>query len=69
MRQQQAADMQMRYGARGFRDQRIGGFLHPIVDELVGTLQSLDQLLMDRRPQRRVHLLLRATENDRKRPD
>ena len=59
----------MGLGAQVFRDQRIGGLLHAVVDEPVGAVQPLDQLLTHRLPQSRVDLLLRGPENDRKRRD
>ena len=59
----------MSLGAQCFRDQRIGGLLHPVVNESVGAFQALDQVLTNRGPQRRVHLLLRGPENDRKHRD
>ena len=52
-----------------FRDQRIGGFLHAVVDEPVGAFQALDQLLTNGLPESRVDLLLRCPENDRQRRD
>ena len=69
LRHQQPADPEMDLGAQCFRDQRIGGLLHPVVDEPVGAFQALDQLLTNRLPQRRVDLLLRGPENDRKHRD
>ena len=39
------------------------------MDELVGALRALDQLLPDGLPKIRMHLLLRCSENDRKHRD
>ena len=51
VRGEQPADAQMGGGARVFRDQRIGGLLHPIVKESVGAVLALDELGRHRRPQ------------------
>ena len=56
----------MRFGARLFRDQRVGGLLHSVVNELVGTIEPLDQLLAQRLPESRVHLLLGHSQNHRR---
>src|SRR5262249_57496993 len=65
-RREQPADAQVRLAASLLRDQRIGGFLHTIMDEPVGACQALDAFLTAGRPQRRVDLLLRRPEDTRK---
>jgi hypothetical protein len=65
----QPADPQVVRGTRCFWDQRIGGFPHPVVDKPVGAVQTLNQLLTDGLPQRRLDLLRRGPENDRKHRD
>ena len=69
MRREQSADAEMDLGAPLIRDQRIGGFLNTIVDELVGAGQAHDELLTDGFPQHGVDLLLRSLEDDRNYPD
>ena len=54
---QQPADPQMRRGAQVCRDQRIGGFLDPVMGEPVDAFQAQDQLLPDGLPQSRMDLL------------
>src|SRR5262245_66073036 len=66
MRREHSPDAEVRLVAPLLRDQRIGGLLHAIVDESVGARQALDAFLAAGRPQRRVDLLLRSPENDRK---
>jgi len=56
----------MNLGARCFRGQRIGDLLNPVVHKFVRAFQAFDQFLTDRRPYRRMNLLLRDLENDRK---
>ena len=68
-RDEKPPDPQMGRGASVLRDQRIGGFLHPVVDEPVEARQALDQLESDRLPQSRVDLILRGPEHDRERRD
>ena len=55
LRREQPADPQMRFRAPVLRDQRVGGFLHTVVDEPVGAFRTLDELLADRLPQSRVN--------------
>ena len=69
VRRQQPADPQMRRGAQVCRDQRIGGFLNPVMDELVGAFQAQDQLLPNRLPQIRMDRLLRCAADQAKRRD
>ena len=66
---QQPADPQMVRCARCLRDQRIGGFLHAVVDKSVGAVQAHNQLLTDRLPKVRLDLLRRGPENDRQHRD
>ena len=70
MRREQPADPQMGLGAQFLRDQRIGGLLDAVVDELVGACPSARPAPDGRAvPQSRMDLLLRCPENDRKRRD
>src|SRR5215467_11828341 len=55
----------MRLRTQRWRYHRVSGFLHPVVDELVGTLQALDQFLTDRFRLRRVDVLRGRPEDDR----
>jgi hypothetical protein len=50
--------------AQLFRDQRIGGFLHAIVGEPVGARQTLDEFLMNGRPESCVDLILRPPKGN-----
>src|SRR5262249_42936052 len=59
----------MRLGAGLFRDQRVGSFLHSVMNELVGTIETIDQLLAQSIPQSRVYLLLGLSQNERKHRD
>ena len=68
-RRQQPADPQVVRCTRCFRDQRIGGFLNPVVNKPVGAVQPLNQILTDGLPQRRLELLRRGSENDRQQRD
>src|SRR5262249_33455529 len=54
---QQSSNPQMNPGARGFRDHRISGFLHPVMDEVVGVSAALDQFLTERIPESHVNLV------------
>ena len=56
-------------GEQLLRDQRIGGFLHPVVNEPVGARQTLDQLKSDRFRQSRVELIRRGPQHVRERRD
>src|SRR5207302_9483053 len=53
-RYEQPPDAEMRRGASFLRDERLGGFLDPVVDKPVGALQPLDHLVTDRLPQMRM---------------
>src|SRR5215467_1578927 len=55
----------MRLRTQRWRYHRVSGFLHPVVDELIGTLQALNQFLTDRFRLRRVDVLRGRPENDR----
>ena len=59
----------VRLVAQLLRDQRIGGFLNAIVDELVGAFQVLDQLQTNGVPEIRTDLLGRFPEDEGKHPD
>ena len=59
----------MRLVAQFLRDQRIGGFLNAIVDELVGAFQVLDKLQTNGVPEIRTDLLGRFPEDEGKHPD
>src|ERR1700731_5256053 len=65
MRREQPSDAQVRLGAQPFRYERIGGLLDTVVDELVRTLQVLDQLQTNGIPEIRTDVLVRFSENDR----
>src|SRR5208337_3042423 len=54
LRDEKPPDQQMGRGELILRDQRVGGFLHSIVNKLVGTRQTLDQIDSNRLPQSRV---------------
>ena len=69
LRKKQPADCQMRLGAGLFRDQRVGSFLHSVMNKLVGTIETIDQLLAQSIPQSRVYLLLGLSQNERKHRD
>src|SRR6202011_5159337 len=62
MRREQPSDAQVRLGARPFRYERIGGLLDTVVDELVRTLQVLDQLQTNGIPEIRMDVLVRFPE-------
>src|SRR4029077_20716455 len=68
-RRQQPSDSQVHLGARGFRNQRIRGFLNTVVNELVGAVQRFDQSLTDAFPKNLVHLLRRCVQGGRERRD
>ena len=51
------------------RPQPIGGLLNAIMHELVGAIDTLDQLKTNRLPQIRVDLLLRCPVHERERRD
>src|ERR1700675_606037 len=69
MRREQPSDAQVRLGAQPFRYERIGGLLDTVVDELVRTVQVLDQLQTNGIPEIRMDVLVRFPENDRKHRD
>ena len=60
---QKSADSQMRLRAQFLRDQRIGGFLDPVVEEAVGSLRAEDQTGPDRFPEVLVHFFVRLLIN------
>src|SRR6516165_6276447 len=62
---EQSSDSEMGLRTQCWRYHRVSGFLHPVVDELVGTLEALDQFLTDRFRLCRVDVLRRRPENDR----
>src|SRR5215471_4360262 len=59
----------MRLGARLLRDKRVGGFLKSVMNEPVGTIETIDELLAPGFPQSRVHLFFGCSHNYRKRRD
>jgi hypothetical protein len=69
MRREQPSDAQVHLGAHPFRYERIRGLLDTVVDELVRTLQVLDQLQPNGIPEIRMDVLVRFPENDRKHRD
>ena len=69
VRREQPPDSKVRLVAQRLRDQRIGGFLNAIVDELVGAFQVLDQLQTNGVPEIRTDVLGRFPEDQGKRPD
>src|ERR1700724_3164700 len=66
MRREQPSNAQVRLGAQPFRYERVGGLLDTVVDELVRTLQVLNQLQTNGVPEIRMDVLVRFPENDRK---
>ena len=64
MRSEPPAYSKMRFGAQLFGDQSIGCFLHAIVGKPVGTRRTLDEFLMNGRPQSCVDLILRPPKGD-----
>jgi hypothetical protein len=48
----------MGFGAQQFRDQRIGCFLDPVVEESVRIFRAEDEVRLDRFPQLGVHFLV-----------
>ena len=57
------------FGTCSFRNQRIGRLLDPVVDELVGAVQALDQSRRTASQSAACDVLLRVPENDRKHRD
>ena len=64
LRHQEPADPQMVRGTRFLRDQRIGRFPYPVMNEHVRIVPPFEQLLVDGLPQRRLKPLCRALKND-----
>ena len=64
LRQQLPTDSQMERRALFIFDQRVGCFLHSVVDKPVGSRLVLDQFLTNGFPQSRMNLLLRDPEGD-----
>ena len=58
----------VRLVAQLLRDQRIGGFLNAIVDELIGAFQVLDQIQTNGVPEIRTDLLGLFPEDEGKHP-
>ena len=69
MRRKLSPYSKVRLVAQLLRDQRIGGFLNAIVDELVGAFQVLDQLQTNGVPEIRTDFLGRFPEGEGKHPD
>lgn len=57
-REEQSADLKMKFFAASFGNERISGFLHAVVEEGVGILQAVDQPRVHGLPERRMERLL-----------
>ena len=66
MCREQPADAQVGGSARVFRDQGIGGFPHPIVNESVGAVLAFDELGGNGVGELRVKLVLGGPEDEAK---
>jgi len=64
-----SADPEVHGGAPFGRNQRVGSLVDAIVDETVGTLEEIDQLLAPRLNEAGVQLLLGRVVNDRQHRD
>ena len=60
VRGEQHADAQVSLGALLLRDQRVGGFLHTVVQESIRIVRTEDEAGPHRFPEMVVHLLGRA---------
>ena len=69
MGREPSPDAKVRLVALLLRDQRVGGFLNAIVDELVGAVEVLDQLQTNGLPEIRIDLRGRFREDHRECPD